>query len=303
MQRHFKVTLCLLLGLLPLGANAGPDNLPIAADARWYVHANLLEMRQTVAGQHLYRWFEDEVLREIQEEIGIDLAGELDGVTVFGSGQPHTDAAVVLHGFLSTDTREIILARLNAETEVVTQSAFGHPFYRIGERASTGSKHHGHDFDGAQLAFGDLGQTLVTEDETLMQTFLANGAHFPGSAPVGLIVIQAEHPLLQGGMDAAELHLEGGPWESEMFRNVEQAALTIADDNGLVAIRAEVVALTPSMAEAIRNIVQGVVSLQALANEDPEAAELLSQLRVSTDGAVVRMAVSLAPERIIEFLD
>ena len=308
-MHKFAVHIFLALCLLPLAALAGPSNLPVAADAQWYVHANVLEMRQTVAGQQLYGWLDGEVFSEIEQELGIDLGKELDGVTVVGSGQPGHDAAVILHGFFSSRTREEVLAKINSEATMTAETAYGRTYYRVsdgqeapkdeGRRAKHGEAH----FEGAHLAFGDLGQTLITQDPELMNEFLASGGHFEGSMPAGLLVIQAEHPLLQGGMDAQNLHLDGGPWESEMFQNVQQAALTIADDNGLVAIRAEVVAIDPMMAEAIRNIIQGVVSLQALANEDPEAAALLSNLKVTTAGNVVNMALSLEPERIVEILD
>ncbi|MDX1569200.1 MAG: hypothetical protein R3200_01855 [Xanthomonadales bacterium] len=301
-------TLVLALCLLPLASLAGPSNLPVAADAQWYVHANVLEMRQTVAGQQLYAWLDGEVFSEIEEELGIDLGKELDGVTVFGSGQGGHDAAVILHGFFSAQTREEVLARINTEATMTVESAYGRTYYRVSdpdalEDEERRAKHAEAHFEGAELAFGDMGQTLITQDAELMNEFLASGGHFAGSMPAGLLVIQAEHPLLQGGMDAQNLHLEGGPWESEMFQNVQQAALTIADDNGLVSIRAEVVAVDPMMADAISNIIQGVVSLQALANEDPEAAALLANLKVTTEGTVVNMALSLEPEKIVEILD
>lgn len=289
------------LCLMPLAAWASSVNLPIRDDTQWYIHANLLEMRQTVAGQELYGWVEREIISDLEEEFDIRLTEELDGVTVFGSAAGHEDGAVVLHGFLSAATRDAVLAKIREEGYLASEDAFGRVFYAVA--APDELKKSGHPFDGAYLAFGDMGQTLVTGNRQLIEDFLAAGGHFEGRTPSELLVIQADRPLVQGGFDAANIDAGGGPWESQMFQNIEQFALVIADDNGLLDIRARITAVSPDMALAISNIIQGVVSLKAVAEEEPAAAALLSRLKMETDDRTVHLQLSIEPATVVEILD
>ena len=301
-----KLPFIAALCLLPLAISAAPANLALTPETAWYVHADLLEMRQTPSGQMLYGWLEREVIEDVEQEFGINLRDELDGVTVFGSGE-NEEPAVVLHGFISAATRDVVLARASEEARVTTENAFGRTYYRIDEpgrndpaEAKQIAQHHG---DGAWLAFGDTGQTLVTTNRALLETFLAGDAHFTTTVPDGLLVIQAERAMLQGGLDAGAAKLEGGPWESQMFQNVRQIGLVVADDNGLMSVRADVVAVTPEMAQAVANIIQGIVSLKAVADEEPEAAELLSRVKTETVGDRVTMSLLVEPEKLVRFLD
>ncbi|MEM9303774.1 MAG: hypothetical protein AAGE01_16760 [Pseudomonadota bacterium] len=287
--------------LLPAAAVAAPD-APVPAEAQWYIHANLLEMRQTSSGQSLYGWLEREVLEDINDELGVKFVDELDGVTVFGAKKPdHENAAVILHGFLSQKTRNELLDRASEEMNVSTEEEYGRTFHRMGGSWSK-SANVDVDFDGGYLAFGDQGQTMVTSDRDMLDQFLAADSHFEGAASNSLLTIQADRALVHGGVDTVGVG-EGGPWDSQMFQNVERMALVVADNNGLLDIQVYVTATDPTMAQAISNIIQGMVSLKVLADEEPQAAAILENLVISTEGADVRMQLMLDPEFVMDVID
>ncbi len=296
MTHRFKNTLC-ALALLPAAGLA--TAAPISTDAQWYLHANLLEMRQTESGSMLYDWLDDEVLEEVSDELGFDFSDELDGVTVFGTHAPERDdAAVILHGFLSDSTRKGILEQAALHVGLETETRFGRDFHRVG-----GSMDASGSFDGGYVAFGDQGQTLVTGNESLLDTFLSGDAHFESAKSTNLLTIRAESSLLHGAVDAAGVQKSGGPFDSHLFQNVERMSLVIDDNNGLFDLQVAVTATDPTMAVAIQNIIQGLISLKMLDSATDEAAALLSSLTIETVDRDVQMQLLLDPDVVLELID
>ena len=81
MTRLWFALVTLILAL-PLGAaeiiiDGLPDNTV------WYMHADLEEMRNSESGSRIYKWFEGEVVVEVNEKLGIDLNSEVNSITAF----------------------------------------------------------------------------------------------------------------------------------------------------------------------------------------------------------------------------
>ena len=68
--------------MLPGRALAAVDAADIPADAVWYLHVDLEELRSAASGKLLYRWLDDEVFADILSHLG----GFAEYVTVPGRG-------------------------------------------------------------------------------------------------------------------------------------------------------------------------------------------------------------------------
>ncbi len=276
-----------------------------AADSAFYVQINLLEMRQSQAGSQLYDWVEDEVLDDLEDEFGADFITALDGISVFGAGEQQAPV-ILVHGFLAPDTRDMIIAKLFDENDsAVAQSRHGQTFYAVdADSFETDSLEiNGKDIDNLFLAFGADNQTMITPSEDALDEFLRNGSFFENTLSPELIVVQANRPLLQGGLNTKHQVFKHGPWESKFFQNVEQVGLVIADAGDDFEIRAQAVSQTPSMAEALGSIAKGLLSFKALAEEDGDDLSWLNNLDVSSSDNTTTFQLLIPARQLLDAID
>ena len=73
----------LVLGSGLNAASFSSDDLP--ADSNWYVHVNLDLMRTSKLGQSIMEQSVGEALEDIERELGIEFAQDLEAITVFGA--------------------------------------------------------------------------------------------------------------------------------------------------------------------------------------------------------------------------
>jgi hypothetical protein len=304
----------LLLALAPAfnWAAIGSSDLP--AGARWYVHVDLERMRTTVAGKHLYGWLESEVFDDIRDEIGIDLDRETDRVTAFSASRE--GLTIVIDGEISQETQDKVLALAAASGGLDRFEAGKDSYYFVkgdGEDGAAGPAARfaddGYDIDplekGAYFSFAVPNKVIVTATGEDMQTMLANRGRIGGTtaAQAAMLVLSADQSLLQAGLDAEEFGDDVG-WDSNIVRNTEQIALLIADDDGQLAITAELLAAEKEMAESLASIARGLISLQVFNDElDPEISEFLANTTVEVKDRALIVSLSLDPEAVVAAID
>ena len=268
-----------------------------AEDSAYYVQVNFAAMRDSESGRQLLEWVNDEIFEEIADElgdsVGDDLVQNFDGISVFGVGEDQVPA-VLTHGFLTEQMHDLLLNKLNSadDADVIRNSSHGLDYYTITD-GDIDLEFLDVDSDSDETIYfsiGNLGQgqSLITTSQAAMDEFLANGARFDNELTSDLIVVQANRPLVQGGLNTKHNVFKNGPWESKFFQNVEQLGLVIGDAGDAFSIRAEAISRTPSMAEALGSIAKGLLSFKALAGEHDEDLSWLNNLQVtSADNATV----------------
>ena len=246
-----KIILCLLFVGLPsaLLADVRPGDLP--DNAKWYFHVDFEEMREGDAGQHLYRFLQDEVFEEVRSEAGVDLEKEADQITAFAAGDD--TLIVVVDGNISQETQDMVLG-MGAATGAMDQfESAGKDYYYVKndehqkdsddgqesgyDRNSYNDEHHLNGLDaGAYFSFAVKNKVIVTSSESDMQAMLASKGKVP-NVDVGtgtLLVLSADKSLVQAGLHTDEFAAEAG-WDSNIINNTEQLALLIADEAGKIA--------------------------------------------------------------------
>ncbi len=282
--------LALLLVALPGLSYAGiaPDELP--ASTRWYLHADLAEMRDSEVGRKVYDWLEKEIFEDLRDDLGLDLGKETDRVTVFSQGEE--DAVVAVRGRFSDKTRDTILAYATAETALEEKMTEGRAYYQLGEMEDA-------DIDG-YFSFAVDGLLLFTSRAGTMERLLANGGRVEEreTADGTLLVLTADRDLMQAGIRADTP--EDDSWESQILKHTREAAFLVADRDGLAAVEARVVADDPAMATSLAAIVGGLIGLQAMAaSEQPAIAELLGKTKVTVENGVLAVTALVEPELIM----
>ena len=308
----------LVIGLLLLGMPAAllADVTSLPGDAKWYFHADFDKMRSTEAGRHLYGWLDEEVFDEIREDAGVDLGDEADTLTAFSVAEDRI--VVVIDGRISQETEDKILA-MAAESGSLDKLGSGKSvYYHVKDNGTPDTaaetEEQGDDDnvnievdgfeDGAYLTFAVKNKLIVASNREDIEALIANkGRIDAGDQPRGtLFMLSAERSLMQAGVQAGELGDEIG-WDSNILRNTEQAALLIADEDGMLSVEAQLVATEKEMVDSLANIVRGLISLQIFNDElDPDFAEVLQKTTVSVDGTTLVVKVILDPQKVVEAL-
>jgi len=283
--RLLAILILTVLAVPALGVAAVmPDELP--ATTRWYLHADLVEMRDSEVGRKLYGWLDKELFADLRNDLGVDLGAETDRVTVFSQGEDN--AVLAIRGRFSDQTRDKVLALAQREAQVDEHEADGSRYYQLGQMDEA-------DFDG-YFTFAIDGLLLFTSEAATMEKLLADGGRVEERAAAdGTLFVLTADRMMQGGIRPQAG--TGGSWESRILEHTREATFFVADRDGLAAIEAKIVASDPGMALAVGGIVGGLIGLQAVAaEEEPALAELLSKTKVTVNEGTVGISALVEPE-------
>ncbi len=299
----------LLLLSFPLHAGAAVTTGDLPGDTIWYMYADLAAMRTTESGSKIYVWFEDEIAADVSEEIGIDLSTEVNSITAYSNATSGT--AVVVEGPLTKESQERLLAMgtVQAEGDIDLLEYKGMTYFHVGDEEDEG-KRGNEPFDdledSAWFSFAVDGKAILASTERQLQALLDSGGRVAGagSHDGALFVLSADKTFVQAGMQADNMALEDDDdWESNILRNTQQAALLIADKDGMIAIEAQLVSTDPKMAQAIGGIANGLISLQAFNSElDPEIQDLIRNTRVEVTDSTLSISTVIDPDIIAAVL-
>lgn len=299
---RFRLFLVALFFCLPLVANAAVSSGDFPDGTMWYMHADLKEMRSTDAGRDLYVWLDDEVFSEVKEEIGIDLKNEVDRVTAF-SNTPR-GAVIVVEGNISDESRDklLALAQLEGSLEMLTHKKKA--YYHIGNGRSENGKNGVESLlDSAYFTFALKGKLIVATGEEQLKALMDRNGKIAGAdkRDGSLFVLTAEKDFVQAGMRTKGFG--DIDWGSNILKNIEQAALLIADHDGMIAIEVKLVSTDPGMAKSVASIINGLIGLQAF-NTDiaPEVVRILENTKVGVVDNVLSISTVIDPEVVVNVL-
>jgi hypothetical protein len=303
----------LLIFSFPLTVHAGVSADDLPGDLVWYMHADLEQMRNTESGSPLYDWFDDEVIVEINEEVGINLGTEVNSVTAFSAGTDGT--VIIVAGPLSKSSQDKLLAMATLHATVNRLESGGKEYYHIKDNGDDDddddSRHRGKNSldgfdDGAYFSFSVANKAIITSNEGQMQELLKSGGKITGSQSHdgSMFVLTADRSFVQAGLRPDGMADDDDDWESNILRNTEQAALLVSDSAGQIAVEAQLVTTDPKMAASIGSIISGLISLQAFNSElGPELQSLIQNTRVKIKDNVLSVSTVIDPELVISVLD
>lgn len=299
-----KIIVC-LFALLPMTAMAGVVGKDLPADTVWYVHADLAGMRNSETGKGLYEWINGEVFVEINKEIGIDLNREVDRVTAFSATE--SGMVIVLEGDVSDMTRDKMIALATLEGDADFREYKGSDYYFVGDEARAPTVNDPFDDldETIYFSFAVDGKLLVTSREAQLFELLENRGRIAGQGghDGALFVLTADRSFVQAGLRTDRFADDDDDWDSNILRNTEQAAVVVADRNGLLAVQAELHSTDARMAQSISSVVNGLIGLQAFNGDlDPGVRDVIRNTRVSVSDAVLSISTVFDPALLLSML-
>lgn len=286
-----------LLSLALAPARAALTEAMLPADAVWYVHVDVEQMRNTPVGQRIYQFLDKEIFTEVRSDTGVDLDRELHTLTAFSRGED--DATVVLEGPLSQPTRDKLLAALEGAGNLSTGTTGGLDYYQVDELEMKDDNVN-ISGDSFFVSFDRPGGIVLSSS----LDGLTRGLSGP-TAPAGgraLLVLRADRSLMQAGIDADALGED--MFDSGLLREARQVAVVLADNNGLADLTVQITSDDPRTTNALASIVRGLIGLQSLSTDiEPEISNLLSSVRVDTDSAGLTLSVQVDPDLLAEVIE
>ncbi len=303
-----RLTFFLLLSFFSLQSVAAVNTGDLPAGTIWYMHADLKAMRTTESGSRIFIWFDDEIGEDVREDLGIDLSNEVDSITAYSG--PANGTVVVSEGPLTRESQERLLAMatLESDGEIDILEYKGMIYYHAGDE---NDEDHRNDEpfedleDSAWFSFAIDGKAILTSTERQLKALLDSRGEIAGagSHDGALFVLSADKTFVQAGIKADNLASDDDDWESNILRNTKQAAILLADKDGMIAIEAQLVSTDPKMAQAIGGIVNGLISLQALNSDlDPEIQDLIRNTRVEVKDNTLSINTVIHPDVVTQVL-
>lgn len=292
---------------LPITAAADLRAADLPASTEWYVHADLVELKQNSAGKPLYDWLEGEVIVEINEELQIDFGDAMHRFTAFsndGSG-----IIAVIEGDIDQDIRDKILAIAFAESDgQVDQTSYGDAvYYKAGDddsvtklNAEDSIRHSGY------FSFSVDGMILAASTEEQIRALIDSQGRLPGAGDHNgaILVLSADKQFVQAGMRTSSFADDDDDWDSNILRNTEQAALLVSEQSGLIAVDMTLIGSDSDMTRSLGSIVNGLIALQAFSGDmDPEVSEFLRNTRVDIEDTMLKVSTVLDPNNVVRLLD
>lgn len=299
-----RILAVVLLLAIPGLAFADLADAGVPDSSTWYLHVDLEEMRTSDAGSKLYAWFDDEVISEVREEVGIDLGKEADRITAFSAQDAGT--VVSVEGNISQESQDKLLALAAGVNELQTMKFKGKTFYYCDSDGSSNGNIEIDSFDnGVYFSFALKNRIIITSTQEQMESLLASdGKIAKRSSPGGtLFVLTAEKSLIEAGLRPDEIEADDG-WESNILQNAEHIAILIADVAGKIAVEVRLVTREADMAESLASIVRGLLSLAAFDDDmEPNVVEVLRSTKVAVEERTLTIKVALDPDLVVATLE
>jgi hypothetical protein len=315
-MRNLKILIIGLLLAIPGLARAELGDIP--GGTTWYFHVDFEQMRSADAGKGVYGWMVDEIFDDVNEDTGVDLANELDSVTAFSAtGQ---GPVILFEGNVSQTSKDRLMTLIAVEGDLKPQESSGKAYYRFTDGGSTDSDDAagiGTDDieiqlealeDESWISFALDDKVLVTSSEGQMKAMLKRGGKISGSRghSGALLVLTAEMPLLQAGMNSVALGRESdgdSGWESNILRNTEQVAFLVAAAANKLAIEAKLITTEPDMAQSLASVARGLVSLVAFSDDmDAEMVALVQGTKIEAEGRNLIISLAIDPDLVVSNL-
>jgi hypothetical protein len=284
MKKSFMVVLA-LMATLTSGANAAVSANDLPGNTVWYMHADLQAMRDTESGRQIYAWFEDEVIEEVSEELGIDLNKEINAVTAFSDSR--NGAVMIIEGPISKATEEKMLEMAMDKTEVDTRQHNGMSYYFMGDDESAESQGDEpfEDFEEASYSsFAIKGKVIIAGREEQLKELLDNKGRIVGGGEFddALFVISADKSFVQAGGRTDGL----------------------SDVSGMIAVEAQLVSTDPKMAQGIAGIINGLIALQSFSTDIPaDVKALIANTKVEVEDNVLSINAVIDPDLVVSILN
>lgn len=297
-KRYFKITGGLLTAVsLGVSALAAPlQRADVPANPTWVVHVDCDALRSTTVGQYLLGQLskpENKArLSVLQALVGVDIATQLHGLTLYNTGTEARDGVLIVYADFDSD-------RLNnlAQAAKDPQSAKHHGIvirsWTDDKKTAEGNEKRTFGaIRGNRVILGQQESTVADALDVLEGGgSLAGSRNFPElGAPDSPKCVQAA---------AHHLDLPGGDPNAAVLKLAQAMRLDIGESEGKVKASLALEAKDSDVAQQMYSVAQGLLALIKLQNK-PETARLANALSLKQDNTWIVANLNVDADDVVE---
>jgi hypothetical protein len=288
-KKHFPISLLFVavgMAIARSAFSAPVDFAHTPADAVWIVHADFDALRKSTTWQKVFdraiaRWKPlAGQLAKVNSELGMDIAKDLHGMTVFGPKLSAGSALLVMRADWDPQT---FRQKLALAPDHSVSSAGRYEIHRF-SRKDQGQLRSvaGACWQPGTFVFGQSASDVQLGLDVLdgrRPRLAGSGSPLADEAPAGTVFLAR--------MTAAGDLL---PVESPLLKQAEQIELACGEKGGECFARGKLVVKTAEGARQIKPAIDGLLALTRLSVAgDAAAVKLLDRVAVRVDGRTVRL--------------
>ncbi len=299
-----KLLLVIVASVLVVGGPvlAGPLVIEqVSGSASWVVHANQQQFKKTQIGQlirtEMVNLGIEENLSNFAQIFSFHPLDDVRDVTLYGTGKDREKAVVLVDGFFDKE-RILTLLRMNPEyKDIKYGNIVLHQWIDENQK------------DPNELMYGcfyrdDLIVMGAGLEAVKLAVDVLNGSakNAAGGGIFNQTALDAKGAFFQAvGTRVGEM-LGQGP-DAAAFRQTDQLGLAIGEVDGKFYIELSLTAKSEETAQAITQMLEGILAFVSLPNEEqPNLAELAKKVKVSCEQNKVQVHFESAPEVVVQFL-
>ena len=302
-MKTWKFAVCwMITGAAAFAAGLPKEN--VAADAKWLLHLDVAEFKNTQIGQNVAKSFLDahwETARQvIKPLLNVDLDWrQVDSITVYGTDPTPNDNAVVL---IKTDaaTQQGVEAALrkklqdakDPDDKAVEEPAGNGSILALGNDLFVAPQKGGLTLLGKHRASLENASAVLAGKAANLKTSTA----FAGlpEDPKGFFFLAMAEGF------ATPNHL---PPQAQILQQAEGGKLVLGENGDRLFLNISLKAKTVEASQQIQKIVQGLQALMALSqDQNPDLMELSNATQVSANGKVVTASIEYPITKAFERL-
>ena len=290
----------LVLGGLAGLASAEPFQMAgVATDAKWIVHADIDDLKQTQVGRHIL----DEMNRDasaakldaLEAVFNFDPREDLRAVTLYGSDARPDRSVAIIRGTMDTE-RLVTLVRANDSYQVDDQGP--RPIHSwIDEQKPASPRVHGGFLGGGIL--------VMSESPAMVRSALdvldGRSGGMTASHELASAIGRADTAFFMAAANLSDM--PAAVPEAAILQKARAFHLAVDEVGTDMQIMLRMVTETPRDAELLENMLRGMIAFGQL-NEagEPELAAIAGKARVTRDERVIEIALSHPGDKIVEMI-
>ncbi len=309
MGKNIVATFYMVIGLSLLMGTADAVN---KTNADWYLHMNIKAIKNGPLKELIQQRTADNNVDKILNTIfGKNIKDELEKFTIYGAHTGFKDFTLILQGDFSDKARKDFLSKMKAGKNHSTKKI-------------AGQKLHHWSFDGYQSGDGDdfninvadkpieLFATelnhrafVISRDENEIKAWLNGKYNLQEFDRKGVfeVVVNLQNTLAHGGFNFGKEQIDLG-FDSSVMKKVLQFSFSVSDRGENTAIEIGLVTKDKQIANQLKNIVNGLIALQAMVGDmDEDIKAFVNNLSIEVKGVNVLLKSSISTAELKTLTD
>ena len=302
-MKKLLMVLAVIILLVEAPGLAGPIKLEqVSGGASWVVHANQQQFKKTQTGRlirnELVNLGLEEGLTNFAMIFSFHPLDDVRDVTLYGTGKDRQKAVVLIDGFFDKE-RILSVVSMNPEYK---ETKYGdivlHQWLDENQKDPNNKMMYG-CFYKDDLIVISAGMDAVKQEVDVLKGSAKNAAN----GIFNQAALNTEGAFFQAAGKRVGEMVDGEDPQAAALKQSDQLGLAIGENDGRFYIDVGLIAKSEEAAQAITQMLEGIIAFVSLPNEQqPLLAELAKKIKVSCEQSKVQALFQSEPELVVQFL-